>query len=85
VNQSPRAGVWRRQGAGSAGDRSIRRATTTALATCGCLRRTEPNSAICFKLYFNGGPWDGNQLIPTAYVAAATSPKGWCRVLDGRD
>jgi CubicO group peptidase (beta-lactamase class C family) len=35
--------------------------------------------------YFNGGHWDGNQLIPADYVAAATSPKGWCRVLGIRD
>jgi CubicO group peptidase (beta-lactamase class C family) len=27
-------------------------------------------------LYLNGGQWDGNQLIPADYVAAATSPIG---------
>jgi CubicO group peptidase (beta-lactamase class C family) len=27
-------------------------------------------------LYLNGGQWDGNQLIPADYVAAATSPAG---------
>jgi CubicO group peptidase (beta-lactamase class C family) len=27
-------------------------------------------------LYLNGGQWDGHQLIPADYVAAATSPRG---------
>ena len=27
-------------------------------------------------LYLNGGRWDGDQLIPADYVAAATSPGG---------
>jgi CubicO group peptidase (beta-lactamase class C family) len=33
-------------------------------------------------LYLNGGRWDGNQLIPADYVAAATSPKGSSANLD---
>ena len=27
-------------------------------------------------LYLNGGRWEGNQIIPAGYVAAATSPRG---------
>jgi CubicO group peptidase (beta-lactamase class C family) len=33
-------------------------------------------------LYLNGGRWDDKQLIPAAYVAAATSPKGSAPNLD---
>jgi CubicO group peptidase (beta-lactamase class C family) len=33
-------------------------------------------------LYLNGGRWDNKQLIPAAYVAAATSPRGSSPNLD---
>jgi hypothetical protein len=40
------------------------------------LRRPSRDLAKFGYLYLNGGQWDGHQLIPADYVAAATSPRG---------